>query len=325
MTSDGRFQILALDGGGIKGLFSAAVLAAIEDDLNINLTDHFDLIAGTSTGGIIALALGLGLRPRQIVEFYEKHGPAIFRDNLRLRCAWSCVRSKFSSEPLKRALRDPSALGERLFGESRKRLIIPAYNLGADDVYLFRTAHHADLRRDCKEKAWRVAMATTAAPTYFRAFTGIDGIRLVDGGLWANNPAMAALVEAVSTLGVALSSIRLLSLGCMQSLKVRSKGLDRGGLYSWAKAGGDVLMAAQSVAIHKQVCKLLPKNAVLRIDPHAPDGLFAMDRAKLQALKAKAAHDSRQHIPTFKSMFADHDAPPFVPIHQAVKEASNAG
>ncbi len=74
-----RFQILSLDGGGIKGLFSAAVLASIEEDLGIRITDHFDLVTGTSTGGIIALGLGIGLRPREIVEFYVREGPRIFK------------------------------------------------------------------------------------------------------------------------------------------------------------------------------------------------------------------------------------------------------
>lgn len=74
-----RFQILSLDGGGIKGLFSAAVLAKIEEDLGVTVADHFDLITGTSTGGIIALGLGIGLHPREIVHFYVSQGPAIFR------------------------------------------------------------------------------------------------------------------------------------------------------------------------------------------------------------------------------------------------------
>ena len=73
-----RFQILALDGGGIKGLFSAAVLAHIEEDLQTRIVDHFDLITGTSTGGIIALALGAGMRPRDVVSFYADEGAAIF-------------------------------------------------------------------------------------------------------------------------------------------------------------------------------------------------------------------------------------------------------
>ena len=65
-----RFQILSLDGGGIKGLFAAAILTKLEEDLNINIIDHFDLIVGTSTGGIIALALGLAIQPKEIVKFY---------------------------------------------------------------------------------------------------------------------------------------------------------------------------------------------------------------------------------------------------------------
>lgn len=80
-----KFQILALDGGGIKGVFTAAILAAIEDNLNVNITDHFDLIVGTSIGGIIALGLGLGLRPGQILEFYTEYGPHIFRGYLGVR------------------------------------------------------------------------------------------------------------------------------------------------------------------------------------------------------------------------------------------------
>ena len=81
----GRFQILSLDGGGFRGMFSAAVLARLEEDLGTRIADHFDLIAGTSTGGIIALGLGLGLSPREITAFYTEHGPRIFRDRTRTR------------------------------------------------------------------------------------------------------------------------------------------------------------------------------------------------------------------------------------------------
>src|SRR6266540_2220215 len=84
-VTGGRFQILSLDGGGLRGMFSAAVLARLEEDLDLRVPDHFDLIAGTSTGGIIALGLGLGLTPREILQFYTDHGPRIFRDRSRLR------------------------------------------------------------------------------------------------------------------------------------------------------------------------------------------------------------------------------------------------
>jgi patatin-like phospholipase/acyl hydrolase len=168
VVSADRFQILSLDGGGIKGVFSAAVLAALEEDLGIRVIDHFDLIAGTSTGGIIAIGLGLGLSARQIVDFYMKHGRSIFPGSSGL---WNCTRhwfrSKYATEPLESALVE--CFGEHLLGESRKRLVIPAFNLGEDDVYIFRTPHHERLRRDLKVPAWKVARATCAAPTFSRA------------------------------------------------------------------------------------------------------------------------------------------------------------
>ncbi|HVL68616.1 MAG TPA: patatin-like phospholipase family protein [Vicinamibacterales bacterium] len=119
-----RFQILSLDGGGIRGVFSAAILAAIEEDLNIRLADHFDLIAGTSTGGIIALGLGLGLRPADILGFYLEHGPRIFSNPLRLRSALWWFWRKYRADALETGLR--TTFGDRAFGESSKRLVVSA-------------------------------------------------------------------------------------------------------------------------------------------------------------------------------------------------------
>ena len=118
------------------GIFSAAILAALEEDLQISIVDHFDLIAGTSTGGIIALGLGLGLRPRQMVEFYAELGKQVFRSRLGLGPARRLLRAKYQPGPLREAL--TGVFGDRTFGESTKRLVITSYNLGADDVYLFR-------------------------------------------------------------------------------------------------------------------------------------------------------------------------------------------
>ena len=152
---ESRFQILSLDGGGIKGIFSAAVLAAIEEDLSLDVIDHFELIAGTSTGGIIAIALGLGMKPREIVEFYVHEGPRIFPRWGGMKWWQHWAYRKFSPAPLAAALQ--SCFKDKRFGESTKRLVIPSYNLGEDDVYIFRTPHHERLRRDCKVPAWKVA------------------------------------------------------------------------------------------------------------------------------------------------------------------------
>lgn len=308
--SGARFQILSLDGGGLRGMFSAAVLARLEEDLQLRITDHFDLIAGTSTGGIIALGLGLGLTPREIVEFYAEHGPRIFYDRSRMRGVRRLLHAKYHAEPLQDALTE--MLGPRTFGESTKRLVITSYNLGEDDVYLFRTPHLAHLTRDWRELAVDVAMATAAAPTYLPVVR-LGGIRLVDGGVWANNPAMVALTEAIGPLGVPLDAIRVFSLGTTIDVRHRHRRLDRGGLVPWASDAVEVLMRAQSNSVTKQVRHFLGDHGVLRIDPTVPAGLLALDRVDADDLVGRAAHASRIATPEFAHCFADHRAAPYTP------------
>jgi patatin-like phospholipase/acyl hydrolase len=308
----GRFQILSLDGGGLRGIFSAAILARLEEDLETSVIDHFDLIAGTSTGGIIALALGLGLSPRQIVEVYAELGGRVFRNPVGWRSARQVMRAKYAPGPLREAL--TAAFGDRTFGQSAKRLVITSYNLGADDVYLFRTAHHPRLRRDWRERAVDVAMATSAAPTYLPGFP-LSGTRLVDGGVWANNPAMVAVVEAVGTCGVPLEALRVFSLGTTVEVRHRSRGLDRGGLLSWGRAGVDVILRAQSISANNQVHHLVSPQRLLRLDPVVPAGLFALDKVHADDLIGKAAHASRTASPRFADCFLDHRAAPFTPYN----------
>ena len=306
-----KFQILSLDGGGIKGLFSAAVLAAVEEDLGITVSDHFDLITGTSTGGIIALGLGAGMRPREIVQFYVGKGPHIFRNRLGLASLKHWLFRKFSNAQLRAALHE--CFGDSPLGSSRKRLVIPSYNLGEDDVYLFKTPHHVRLRRDSKVPMWKVALATSAAPTYFPPCREVDSIRLVDGGVWANNPTMIGVVEAVSMLGVSLEAISVLSLGTSDAVARRPKRLDWGGRVLWASAAVDVIMRGQSLGITKQAMHLLGEEKVERLDPKVPEGLFALDRISTEELLGKAAHESRILSPKFERKFAPHAAPEFHP------------
>jgi patatin-like phospholipase/acyl hydrolase len=306
------FQILALDGGGIKGLFSAAVLTHLEEDLQINVTDYFDLIVGTSTGGIIALGLGIGMRPREIVSFYVKKGHEIFPRGVgfSLRQFW---RNKFNASPLENALKE--FFNDKLLGESRKRLVIPSYNLGDDDVYLFKTAHHERLKRDYKVPIWKVALATSAAPTYFPSFRRVNHIRLIDGGIWANNPTMVGIVEAVSMLGQSLDSIKVLSLGTTDEIKIRPAKLDKGGFWQWKKAALDVFLRAQNIGTFTQALHLLGEGKVIRLNPKVPDGLFAMDKLSEKELLSKAAHESRHFTPKFKKDFMEHIAPVFTSMH----------
>jgi patatin-like phospholipase/acyl hydrolase len=309
---DGRFQILSLDGGGIKGLFTAAVLAHLEEDFNIKVTDYFDLIVGTSTGGIIALALGAGKSPLEVLQFYVKMGSAIFPLN-PLSWLKHLYRNKYDADPLEEALKD--CLGDGLLGDSFKRLVVPAYNIGDDDVYLFKTPHHERLTRDYKVPMWKVAMATSAAPTYFPSFRKLNHLRLVDGGVWANNPTLVGIAEAVSMLAVPLNAIHVFSIGTTDEVKARPKRLDEGGLLQWSVGAVDVIMQAQSIGINTQTQHLLGKDRIVRMNPKVPDKIFKLDRLSEKELLAKAAHESRQISPLFKELFLNHKALDYKPLH----------
>ena len=223
-----RFQILSLDGGGFKGLFSAAVLAKLEEKTEHKITDHFDLITGTSTGGLIAIGLGLGMSPKEIVQFYVQEGPKIFANTLGWRSVLQWIGRKFPQNRLASALKSKSAFSQKLLGQSSKRLVIPTYNLGTDQVRVFKTPHHPRLTTDLNIPAWKIALATSAAPTFFPACREINHMRLIDGGVWANNPAMVGVVEAVSMLNVPLEAIKVFSIGTTDSRISRNKSLNRG-------------------------------------------------------------------------------------------------
>jgi len=305
-----RFQILALDGGGIKGMFSAAVLAHLEIDLKTTVTDHFDLIVGTSTGGIIAMALGAGLSPKEIVEFYVNKGPSIFPNGLA--SVRHYFRRKHSPTPLQNALR--SCFGDKLLADSSKRLVIPSYNLGEDDIYLFKTPHHERFNRDHVVPLWKVGMATSAAPTYFPAFKGVDRIRLVDGGVWANNPVMIGIIEAISILEIPAAAIKVFSLGTTDEVHSQPKSLDKGGLWQWKKAAVDVILRGQSIGATTQAQHMLGAENVFRFDPKVPKDLFALDKLSENELLSRAAHESRKMTPGFSARFSAHKAEEYIPL-----------
>tara|TARA_A100001391_G_scaffold127943_2_gene87510 strand:- start:86 stop:1081 length:996 start_codon:yes stop_codon:yes gene_type:complete len=312
---EGPLHILSLDGGGIKGLFSAAVLAKLEEDHGVRVIDHFDLIVGTSTGGILAIALGLGVPPAKLVEFYVEHGPSIFGGAPEGRVRGfihSLRRRKYGNESLRESIQ--SVFGDRTLGESAKRLVIPTYNLGRDEVRLFKTAHHSRLKRDWKIPAWQIAMATSAAPTFFSAWRGIEDQRLVDGGVWANNPTMVGIIEAKSVLGASLDQIRVLSLGTCDELVHRPDELDEGGLLAWKSQALKVIMRGQSVGTDNLAGLLLGRERVRRVDPKVPNKLFLLDKTDtMDKLIAEAAHTSQHLGPLFTSEFIPHVAVPFRP------------
>jgi patatin-like phospholipase/acyl hydrolase len=310
------FHVLAFDGGGVRGIFTAALLAGLEEDTGLRVVDHFDLVVGTSTGGIVALAFGAGLTPREILEFYVAERDAIFAGPRALTSVRRVFAAKYRPDGLERALK--RIFGERLLGESRIPLVVPSYNLGENSVYLFKTPHHERLKRDHRVPMWAVGMATSAAPTYFPAFRlPLDELRLVDGGVWANNPAMVGVTEAVSMFGRPLEAIRVLSIGTTTSARTRPSSLDNGGLLRWVRGPNvvDVLMAGQSAGAFAQVQHLIGPDNADRLDPPAPPELARLDKCEVRDLIAKAAHHSRVFAPRFETVFAAHAAAPYKPFH----------
>src|ERR1700723_902226 len=162
-----RRRILSIDGGGIKGVFPASFLAEIEKTLNLKfIGNYFDLIAGTSVGGIIALGLGLGLTACNLADFFVKEGPAIFPRNGFSKSALRLFLGtpKYKPDRLERALQ--KQFDSKILADSRVRLVIPAFDATCADIHIYKTAHDQRFETDYNLKAVEVAMATAAAPTY---------------------------------------------------------------------------------------------------------------------------------------------------------------
>jgi uncharacterized protein len=308
-----RFQILALDGGGAKALFTAHILARLERDLGVSISDSFDLIAGTSAGGIVALALGTGLAPSEIATHFKTLVRTVFPSARRRwwRRPRQLTRPIYDAEALRTAVE--GVLGGTKLGDSTKRLVIPAWDVQVDAVHIFKTPHHARLTRDWRIPMVDVALATSAAPVYFPA-AHVDDHRLIDGGVWANNPSVVAVAEAVSMLDVPLRAIRVLNVGTIDQRTIRSKRLDRGGMLNWAKPIAPLILDAGSRGGQGITEHLIGRDNYTRFDASVPGELYSLDFVDHQDVAGLAAHYSRILSPTYTKRFASHQATTYTPL-----------
>jgi hypothetical protein len=306
-------RILSIDGGGIKGVFPAAFLATVEDAIGDYVANYFDLIVGTSTGGIIALGLGLGLSATEILGFYQQYGPEIFRQWTLLSKLRHWVFAKYSDTALREALE--STFGDLKLGDSQRRLVIPSLNLDTGEAYLYKTAHHPRLERDYKESAVTVALATSAAPTYFPTHQANGRLAFVDGGLWANNPTAVAVIEAVATLGWEPKALQVLSLGCSSAPVAVGweRWLPLGRLY-WASRAAGLFMAGQSSSSLGIAKLFVGEENLTRISPVVQQGRFAMDGAKnIEVLRGWGEVEARRELPKLRRQFLIKPAAEFIP------------
>lgn len=271
-----------MDGGGIRGIFPAAVLSELEQRFcqGRRVSEFFDLIAGTSTGGIIALGLGAGLSASDLKALYVERGHEIFpeRKRSRLRDTAAFLRQtvlyRYDREALARILGE--TLGDKLFGDSQSRLCIPAFDGTHSEVFVYKTPHHADYKFDRFEKMTNIGLATSAAPTFFQPFKN-GGYQLVDGGVWANNPIMLAVIEALICFDIRPDQIDVLSLGCGDDPYIVSpRQIKFGGMWFWK----DAIFAAmrlQSLASTNQARLLLGPPSVIRLDPQKHTSPIELD------------------------------------------------
>lgn len=322
--ADRPFKILSLDGGGLRGAFTAAVLAGLEEQGRVRLLDHFDLITGTSTGGIIALGLAAGLPAAAIRDFYLSEGTKIFPPLRGLKRLWrvaaSAVRPKHSQEPLAAALQ--GVFGQRTMWDLRTRIVIPAFNATAGSIRLFKTRHHERITRDHVRTLVEVALATSAAPCFLPGHTTTTGERFVDGGIWANDPIAVGVVEAIGYLGAPAQCIRVLSVGTTSEpfhleANVMARGLLGFGLGLLHGQSIALSMAAQMTGAYGHAKTLLGRDdAIHRIDPSVVPGRFRMDRAAdLPELQGLAENAATYAMPRVRAAFLDARAAyPYAPM-----------
>ncbi|MEQ1841810.1 MAG: CBASS cGAMP-activated phospholipase [Verrucomicrobiales bacterium] len=312
--SSPRFQGLAIDGGGFRGLFAAKCIAAWEKETGRRTADCFDFITGTSTGGIIALALGLRIPADEIVSFYLEDGLSLFPTGpfaRKFASARRWVWPKLSSRALRTAVQRRLSSDAKL-GDCSTRVVIPAFELGVLKPYLFKTDHHPLYQTDWQRPAWEIAMSTSAAPTYYPFHQTSWGAAFADGGLWANNPALIGFIEATKVLGRSPGDVRILNLGtgCPRNGAGRPPIRKKLGIVGWASDISEVILDANALATAGAVELLLGENFV-RIAPAVGSDCLPLDSYEPGKLVALAEDLARFHSGVAHDFYG-HTAPPYV-------------
>lgn len=319
--ADGDFRILSIDGGGIRGILPLAVLAGLESAYlrGRSIAECFDYIAGTSTGGIIALGLARGLTAAEILNIYVSRGGEVFPAYGPIS-QWvmgklQLVRNRCDTAALHRLIDE--VVGERALWESSKRLCVPAAETRHFEPYLFKTPHHPDYRLDWSERMSHVAKTTSAAPAHFRPVIGERGHEFIDGGVWANNPIMLAVADALACFEIKREQVKVLSIGCGQEhFRMGWARHALGGLAAWTTLMFEV-MQIQSQNVIGQSRLIVGTDRILRIDTPKvtnPIELWNWARAKAE-LPAHAEALLAEHASRVHKEFLYGSVAPYVPIY----------
>jgi hypothetical protein len=321
----GPYRILSLSGGGFKGLYTAQVLAGLEKSLGRPLCECFDLVAGTSIGGILAIGVSLGVRADVLAAAMEVHGPKIFGTDpppttklQRMKVlAKNVRRSKYEVTNLAAAVE--AIIGSTASWKDLKTgLLVPAVGLISGSPQIFGSyAVPVDLKTVPLSE---IALATAAAPTYFP--TTLVGKRsYVDGGLLANAPELLALIEAENEIGIARGRIHVAAIGTTHPtdgeaiVSVQSRGLAD---WSFGRKIIDLVLVGQERMARDLVRKILKNRYWVSDRALSPiqSAQLALDCASPQAASLLAALASETinsfDIPPWLTAMRKVAAPPLV-------------
>lgn len=309
------FRILSIDGGGIRGVYPAHVLSRIEDSLNIDLLKTFDMIAGTSTGSIIAAGVASNIRANDIVGMYKEHGADIFK---KRKSSIPFEKLRALLQPMLGSLYDSHSLETvltRVFnttrlGEISKPLLIPATDIGNGNVHVLKSAYCKEFTRDTNVLVKDAVLASCSAPAFFDPHR-VNTYLLSDGGLWANNPALAAVIDAQKRLGVKLEDIEVLSIGTGHAKT--AYGLKKG--RSWGFATGwkhkefiNFILSLQSESSLNYLKLQLNSKQILRIDFESDSNLPLDEITAVDDLISRADKDFTYQSTEIKKFLTRKDS-----------------
>lgn len=318
-----RIKILSIDGGGIRGVVPAMAMAEIERRTGKHIAELFDLIAGTSTGGILALGMtkpDADGRPQYSAEdgvrLYENEGHRIFSRSAwqRVRTLGSLVDEKYPSAPLEEVLQE--YLGDARLKDAVTDVLITSYEIERRIPWFFRS-WRAKERPDYDFPMTQVARSTSAAPTFFEANkVETEDIgeyyALIDGGVFANNPTMCAYVD-VRTRFPNVSDFLVVSLGTGELTRpINYNEAKDWGLVNWVRPLINILMQGVTATVDYQMQQMLPKTAAgeqryYRFQAQLVEGSDDMDdvsRTNIRVLKLIAEEMIHQNSAAFDQMCA---------------------
>lgn len=297
LATDRPLRVLSLAGGGFLGLYTAVVLEALEARAGEPLARRFDLLAGTSIGGLLGLALAYEIPMARLVRLFTEHGSAVFSSRALpsgalsrlLDLSRSVLGPKYSGEALREALQ--AEIGDKRLADALHPVVVPAVDVGLCQTKVFKTPHAPASQGDGRLRAVDVAMAACAAPAYFPSVR-IGRHIYADGGLFAVAPDQVALHELEHFMDVDPGRVSMLSIGTATAHYRPAEGVrDDTGAVGWLSDGRLVLTL---IAVQQQHVQAMMEDRLgdryLRLDADWPaDACLGIDVATPRAVDTLSA------------------------------------